>query len=121
MLGTNWLNKIGTASRSRLVCTTQNLGPAGKYSLVSAWRRHDCRRSAPNPTSATVFSPEPAPEAGLLYFVSYAVYHVPAAHVTPRELDFFPMFFVAAAIVAYSLLQIAGHNRAGVRAVVPNG
>jgi hypothetical protein len=40
----------------------------------------------------------------LLYFVSYAVYHVPAAHIVDsRELDFLLMLIVAAAIVWYSL------------------
>ncbi len=40
----------------------------------------------------------------LLYFVSYAIYHVAAAKVIDsRELDFFLMLAVAAAIIGYSL------------------
>lgn len=112
MLGTNWLNKIGIGILVLglaffLAYQLQNLGPAGKVLLgvgLSAamiavgvrYERNERYRILARASAAGGWS--------LLYFVSYAVYYVPAAHViNSRELDFFMMLAVAAAIVGYSL------------------
>jgi hypothetical protein len=112
MLGTNWLNKIGIGILVLglaffLAYQLQNLGPAGKVFLgvgLSAAMIAVGVRYESNERYRILARASAAGGWALLYFVSYAVYHVPAAHVIDsRELDFFLMLFVAAAIVAYSL------------------
>jgi hypothetical protein len=112
MLGTNWLNKIGIGILVLglaffLAYQLQNLGPAGKVLLGVAlsavmialgihYEGNERYRLLARASAAGGWS--------LLFFLSYAVYHVPAAHlVDSRELDFLLMFVVAAAIVGYSL------------------
>jgi len=112
MLGTNWLNKIGIGILVLglaffLAYQLQNLGPAGKVFLgvgLSAAMIAVGVRYESNERYRILARASAAGGWALLYFVSYAVYHVPAAHVIDsRELDFFLMLTVAAAIVWYSL------------------
>jgi uncharacterized membrane protein len=113
MLGTNWLNKIGIGILVLglaffLAYQLQNLGPAGKVflgvSLSAAMIAVGVRYEA-NERYRILARACAAGGWALLYFVSYAVYYVPAAHVIDsRELDFLLMLSVAAAIVWYSLL-----------------
>lgn len=112
MLGTNWLNKIGIGILVLglaffLAYQLQNLGPAGKVFLgvgLSAAMIAVGVRYEANERYRILARASAAGGWALLYFVSYAVYHVPAAHVIDaRELDFFLMLAVAAAIVWYSL------------------
>jgi len=112
MLGTNWLNKIGIGILVLglaffLAYQLQNLGPAGKVFLgvgLSAAMIAVGVRYESNERYRILARASDAGGWALLYFVSYAVYHVPAAHVIDsRELDFFLMLAVAAAIVGYSL------------------
>ena len=112
MLGTNWLNKIGIGILVLglaffLAYQLQNLGPAGKVFLgvgLSAAMIAVGVRYESNERYRILARASAAGGWALLYFVSYAVYHVPAAHVIDsRELDFFLMLAVAAAIVGYSL------------------
>ena len=112
MLGTNWLNKIGIGILVLglaffLAYQLQNMGPAGKVflgvglsaAMIAVGVRYDT-----NERYRILARASAAGGWSLLYFVSYAVYHVPAAHVIEsRELDFFLMLAVAAAIVWYSL------------------
>ena len=112
MLGTNWLNKIGIGILVLglaffLAYQLQNLGPAGKVflgvglsvAMIAVGVRYES-----NERYRILARASAAGGWALLYFVSYAIYHVPAAHVIDsRELDFFLMLFVAAAIVGYSL------------------
>jgi hypothetical protein len=112
MLGTNWLNKIGIGILVLglaffLAYQLQNLGPAGKVflgvSLSAAMIAVGVRYEA-NERYRILARACAAGGWALLYFVSYAVYYVPAAHVIDsRELDFLLMLSVAAAIVWYSL------------------
>ncbi len=112
MLGTNWLNKIGVGILVLglaffLAYQLQNLGPLGKVVLGIAlsgvmigigvrYESNDRYRILARASAAGGWA--------LLYFVSYAIYHVPAAHIIDsRELDFFLMLAVAAAIIWYSL------------------
>jgi len=112
MLGTNWLNKLGIAFvvlgiAFLLAIELKTLGPAGKIlvGIVTAgvmlaagiWfdRKERYRILA---------------RAGigggwaLLFFTSYAMYHVPAAHVlSSQPLDLVLMLAVAAAMVAHTL------------------
>ena len=112
MLGTNWLNKIGIGILVLglaffLAYQLQNLGPAGKVLLgvgLSAAMIAVGVRYETNERYRILARASAAGGWALLYFVSYAVYHVPAAQVVfSRELDFFLMLAVAAAIVGYSL------------------
>ena len=112
MLGTNWLNKIGVGILVLglaffLAYQLQNLGPAGKVLLgtgLSAVMIAIGVRYESNERYRILARASAAGGWSLLYFVSYAIYHVPAAHVIDsRELDFFLMLVVAAAIIAYSL------------------
>ncbi|MBI3477995.1 MAG: DUF2339 domain-containing protein [Acidobacteria bacterium] len=112
MLGTNWLNKIGIGILVLglaffLAYQLQNLGPAGKVLLgvaLSGGMIAIGVRYESNQRYRILARASAAGGWSLLYFVSYAVYHVPAAHVIEsRELDFFLMIAVAAAIVWYSL------------------
>ena len=112
MLGTNWLNKIGIGILVLglaffLAYQLQNLGPAGKVFLgvgLSAAMIAVGVRYESNERYRILARASAAGGWALLYFVSYAVYHVPAAHVIDsREIDFFLMLTVAAAIVWYSL------------------
>ncbi len=112
MLGTNWLNKIGIGILVLglaffLAYQLQNLGPAGKVLLGVGLSTAMIVVGVRYETNGRYRILARASAAGgwsLLYFVSYAVYHVPAARVIDsRELDFFLMLTVAAAIVWYSL------------------
>jgi uncharacterized membrane protein len=112
VLGTNWLNKIGIGILVLglaffLAYQLQNLGPAGKVLLgiaLSAGMIAVGLRYESNSRYRLLARACAAGGWSLLYFVSYAIYHVPAAHVIDsRELDFFLMLAVAAAIIAYSL------------------
>jgi len=112
MLGTNWLNKIGIGILVLglaffLAYQLQNLGPAGKVLLgvgLSAAMIAVGVRYEANERYRILARASAAGGWALLYFVSYAVYHVPAAHVIDSsELDFFLMLAVAAAIMGYSL------------------
>ena len=112
MLGTNWLNKIGIGILVLglaffLAYQLQNLGPAGKVLLgvgLSAGMIAVGVRYETNERYRILARAGAAGGWALLYFVSYAVYHVPAARVIEsQELDFFLMLTVAAAIVGYSL------------------
>ncbi len=112
MLGTNWLNKIGVGILVLglaffLAYQLQNLGPAGKVLLgvalsavmIAVGVRYDS-----NERYRILARASAAGGWSLLYFVSYAVYHVSATHIIDsQELDFFLMLAVAAAIVGYSL------------------
>jgi uncharacterized membrane protein len=112
VLGTNWLNKIGIGILVLglaffIAYQLQNLGPAGKVlfgvvlsvGMVAAGIRYES-----NQRYRLLARASAAGGWSLFYFVSYAIYHVPAAHVIDsRELDFFLMLVVAAAIVGYSL------------------
>jgi len=112
MLGTNWLNKIGIGILVLglaffLAYQLQNLGPAGKVllgialsgAMIAAGIRYES-----NERYRILARAGAAGGWSLLYFVSYAVYHVPAARVIDsRQIDFFLMLTVAAAIVGYSL------------------
>ena len=112
VLGTNWLNKIGIGILVLglaffLAYQLQNLGPGGKVLLGIALSASMIGVGVRYETSERYRILARASAAGgwaLLYFVSYAVYYVPAARVIDsRELDFFLMLAVAAAIVGYSL------------------
>jgi uncharacterized membrane protein len=112
MLGTNWLNKIGVGILVLglaffLAYQLQNLGPAGKVLLgigLSALMIAIGVRYESNDRYRILARASAAGGWALLYFVSYAIYHVPAAKVIDsRELDFFLMLSVAAAIIGYSL------------------
>lgn len=112
MLGTNWLNKIGVGTLVLglaffLAYQLQNLGPGGKVLLgisLSAVMIAVGVRYESNDRYRILARASAAGGWALLYFVSYAIYHVPAAHVIDsRELDFFLMLTVAAAIIWYSL------------------
>jgi len=110
MLGTNWLNKIGIGILVLGLAFFWPInfrnGPPEKSFWCWSQRRHDCSRRTLRHQRALPNSGPRQRRRGwsLLYFVSYAVYHVPAAHVIEsRELDFFLMLAVAAAIVWYSL------------------
>ncbi len=112
MLGTNWLNKIGVGILVLglaffLAYQLQNLGPGGKVLLgigLSAVMIAVGVRYESNDRYRILARACAAGGWALLYFVSYAIYHVPAAKVIDsRELDFFLMLAVAAAIIGYSL------------------
>ncbi|HLX82447.1 MAG TPA: DUF2339 domain-containing protein [Terriglobales bacterium] len=112
MLGTNWLNKIGVGILVLglaffLAYQLQNLGPAGKVLLGVALSSVMIAVGVRYDSSERYRILARASAAGgwsLLYFVSYAVYHVSATHIIDsQELDFFLMLAVAAAIVWYSL------------------
>lgn len=112
VLGTHWLNKIGIGILVLglaffLAYQLQNLGPAGKVLLgvgLSAGMIAVGVRYETNERYRILARASAAGGWALLYFVSYAVYHVPAARVIEsQELDFFLMLTVAAAIVWYSL------------------
>lgn len=112
MLGTNWLNKIGIGILVLglaffLAYQLQRMGPAGKVSLgigLSAIMIAVGVRYESNERYRILARASAAGGWALLYFVSYATYHVPAAKIIDsRQLDFFLMLTVAAAIVAYSL------------------
>ena len=112
MLGTNWLNKIGVGILVLglaffLAYQLQNLGPGGKVLLgisLSAVMIALGVRYESNDRYRILARASAAGGWALLYFVSYAIYHVPAAKVIDsRELDFFLMLAVAAAIIWYSL------------------
>ncbi len=112
VLGTNWLNKIGIGILVLglaffLAYQLQNLGPGGKVLLgvaLSAGMIAVGVRYESNQRYRLLARASAAGGWSLLYFISYAIYHVPAAHILDsRELDFFLMLAVAAAIVAYSL------------------
>ena len=112
MLGTNWLNKIGVGILVLglaffLAYQLQNLGPGGKVLLgigLSAVMIAIGVRYETNDRYRILARASAAGGWALLYFVSYAIYHVPAAHIIDsRELDFFLMLVVAAAIIGYSL------------------
>jgi uncharacterized membrane protein len=111
-LGTNWLNKIGIGILVLglaffLAYQLQNLGPLGKVLLglsLSAGMIAVGVRYEPSQRYRLLARASAAGGWSLLYFVSYAIYYVPAAHIIDsRELDFFLMLGVAAAIIAYSL------------------
>jgi uncharacterized membrane protein len=112
VLGTNWLNKIGVGILVLglaffLAYQLQNLGPAGKVLFgtgLSAAMMAIGVRYESNNRYRILARASAAGGWALLYFVSYAIYHVPAAKIIDSgELDFFLMLIVAAAIVAYSL------------------
>ena len=112
VLGTNWLNKIGIGILVLglaffLAYQLQNLGPAGKVFLgvgLSAGMIAVGVRYEANERYRILARASSAGGWALLYFVSYAVYYVPAARIIDsQELDFFLMIGVAAAIVWYSL------------------
>lgn len=112
ILGTNWLNKIGISILVLglaffLAYQLQNLGPGGKVLLGVTLSVVMIALGVRYESSERYRILARASAAGgwaLLYFVSYAVYHVAATHIIDsRELDFFLMLTVAAAIVAYSL------------------
>jgi hypothetical protein len=101
-LGTQWLVKIGIG-----LIVLQKLGPAGKVLLgvaVSAAMIAVGVRYESNERYRILARASAAGGWALLFFVSYAVYHVPAARVIDsRELDLLLMLVVAGAIVWYSL------------------
>ena len=112
MLGTNWLNKIGISILVLglaffLAYQLHNLGPGGKVLLGVALSGAMIAigvRYESNQRYRILARASAAGGWALLYFVSYAIYHVPAAHIVDsRELDFLLMLIVAAAIVSYSL------------------
>jgi hypothetical protein len=112
MLGTNWLNKIGISILVLglaffLAYQLQNLGPGGKVLLgvaLSAVMIAVGVRFDSNERYRILARASAAGGWALLYFVSYAIYHVPAAKIIDsRELDFLLMLLVAAAIIRYSL------------------
>ena len=112
MLGTNWLNKIGISILVLglaffLAYQLQNLGPGGKVLLgvaLSAVMIAIGVRFDSNERYRILARASAAGGWALLYFVSYAIYHVPAAKIIDsRELDFLLMLLVAAAIIRYSL------------------
>ena len=112
MLGTNWLNKIGIGILVLglaffLAYQLQNLGPVGKVLLgvaLSAAMIAVGVRYESNERYRILARASAAGGWALLFFVSYAIYHIPAAHVIDsRELDFLLMLLAAAAIVSYSL------------------
>jgi uncharacterized membrane protein len=129
VLGTNWLNKIGIGILVLglaffLAYQLQNLGPAGKVFLgvgLSAAMVAVGVRYESNERYRILARASAAGGWALLYFVSYAVYHVPAARVIDsRQFDFFLMLSVAAAIVAYSLRYKSQATTAGVCPVLPD-
>jgi hypothetical protein len=111
-LGTRWLNKIGIGILVLglaffLAYQIRNLGPGGKVLLglvlsagmIAVGVRYDKSERYRILTRAIA-----AGGWALLYFLSYAVYHLDATRlITSRELDFVLMLAVGAAIVAYSL------------------
>jgi hypothetical protein len=112
MLGTRWLIKIGIGLivlglAFFLAFELQKLGPAGKVLLgvgLSAVMIAVGVRYEPNERYRILARASAAGGWALLFFVSYAVYHVPAARIiASRELDFLLMLVVAGAIVWYSL------------------
>jgi uncharacterized membrane protein len=112
VLGTNWLNKIGIGILVLglaffLAYQLQNLGPGGKVLLgvaLSAVMIAVGVRFDSNERYRILARASAAGGWALLYFVSYAIYHVPAAKIIDsRELDFLLMLLVAAAIIRYSL------------------
>jgi len=107
-LGTNWLNKLGIAILVLgvaffLAYQLKNLGPAGKVLvgiIVSAgmlgaglwFERNDRYRILARAGIGGGWA--------LLFFVTYAAYHVPAAHVlSSQAVDLVLMLVVAAAMV----------------------
>lgn len=111
-LGTNWLNKIGISILVLgiaffLAYQIRTLGPAGKVLvgyLVSAamlaagvwFERHERYRILARAGVGGGWA--------LLFFVTYAMYHVAAAHVISSQLtDLLLMLAVAAAIVWHTL------------------
>jgi len=112
MLGTRWLIKIGIGLivlglAFFLAFELQKLGPAGKVLLgvgLSAVMIAAGVRYESNERYRILARASAAGGWALLFFVSYAVYHVPAARIIDsRELDFLLMLVVAGAIVWYSL------------------
>src|SRR5258708_16346057 len=111
MLGTNWLNKIGIGILVLrlavfLAYQLQNLGPGGKVLLglaLSAGMIAVGVRYEANERYRILARASAAGGWALLYWLSFAVYNVPATPIIDsRELDFFLMIRVAAAIVWYS-------------------
>ena len=111
-VGTNWLNKLGILSLVLgiaffLTYQLKEMGPAGKvlvgYLLsavmlgVGVWfERHDRYRILARAGIGGGWA--------LLFFTTYAMYHVPAAHVlSSQTLDFLLMLAVAAAMVWHTL------------------
>ena len=107
-LGTNWLNKLGIAILVLgvaffLAYQLKNLGPAGKVlvgAIISAamlgtglwFERSDRYRILARAAIGGGWA--------LLFFVTYAAYHVPAAHVLASQgIDLVLMLLVAAAMV----------------------
>jgi uncharacterized membrane protein len=111
-LGTNWLNKIGVVILVLgvaffLAYQLQTLGPAGKVLVgfvtsgvmlgAGIWfERHDRYRILARAGVGGGWA--------LLFFTTYSMYHVPAAHVlSSQALDLILMLAVAAAMVAHTL------------------
>lgn len=112
MLGTNWLSKIGIGMIVLGLAffignELQKRGPLGKVAVgisLSAVMIAVGVRYESNERYRILARASAAGGWALLFFISYAIYHVPAAHVIDsRELDFLLMLLVAAAIVWYSL------------------
>src|SRR5207245_958973 len=108
MLATNWLNKLGIVILVLgvaffLAYQLKNLGPAGKVlvgAIISAamlgtglwFERSDRYRILARAAIGGGWA--------LLFFVTYAAYHVPAAHVLASQgIDLVLMLLVAAAMV----------------------
>ena len=111
-LGTNWLNKLGIAILVLgvaffLAYQLKTLGPAGKVLVgyvvsaamlgVGVWfERHDRYRILARAGIGGGWA--------LLFFTTYAMYHVPAAHVLPSQgVDLMLMLAVATAMVWHTL------------------
>ena len=111
-LGTNWLNKLGITLlvlgiASFLAYQLKTLGPAGKVLVgyvtsaimlgVGVWfERRDRYRVLARAGIGGGWA--------LLFFTTYAMYHVPAAHVLPSQaVDLVLMLAVAAAMVWHTL------------------
>jgi hypothetical protein len=111
-VGTNWLNKLGIALlvlgiASFLAFQLKTLGPAGKVLVgyvcsavmlgIGIWfERHDRYRILARAGIGGGWA--------LLFFTTYAMYHVPAAHVlSSQTLDLVLMLMVAAGMVWHTL------------------
>jgi uncharacterized membrane protein len=111
-LGTNWLNKLGITLlvlgiASFLAYQLKTLGPAGKVLVgyvtsvvmlgIGVWsERHDRYRILARAGIGGGWA--------LLFFTTYAMYHVPAAHVlSSQAADLILMLAVASAMVWHTL------------------
>jgi uncharacterized membrane protein len=111
-LGTNWLNKIGISILVLglaffLVYQLRTLGPAGKVSVgyaVSAFLLGAGLWLEGGERYRILARAGIGGGWALLFFTTYAIYHVPAAHVINSQIvDLILMLIVAAAMVWHTL------------------